>query len=382
MNELPILIAGAGIGGLTTAIALSQRGASCLVFERAPALREAGAGITVQTNAMVVMDALGLAERLTAAGLALRVGDIKGSDGSVLQHMDLSTTAALGPAGVAIHRQRLLEILAEACPAEVRLGAAVSGLTQQDDRVVVQLESGEEVEGAALIGCDGLRSRVRATLHGAEQLRYAGYTTWRGIARGVAVDTVGTTEIWGAGERFGIVPISADEVYWFAVAECPAGGRDEGDVLHALSQRFAGWPTDVHAMLGATTDVLRTDTFDRPRIDRWTEGRVTLLGDAAHPMTPNLGQGAGQAIEDAWALADAVATHPDDLPRALQSYAACRRDRANWFVDQSFRMGQLAQLRNPVVRALRNVAFKITPQATMAKSLRRMYTPVPDPRAA
>lgn len=376
-----IIIAGGGIGGLTAAISLQRRGLDVLVLERAPELREAGAGITVQTNAMLVMEALGLSERLTAEGHVLEEGAVTDANGRVLQEMELADALAdIGPPGVAIHRQRLLRALADAYQGPLRLGAAVTGFEQSEEGVRVALADGEVIEGAALVGCDGLHSAVRRGLRGEEPLRYAGYTTWRGIARDVAVESLGTTEIWGAGDRFGIVPIGQGEVYWFAVAACPEGGADGPDVLDELRRRFDGWPDDVGVVLAATVDVLRSDTHDRPPIERWGEGRMTLLGDAAHPMTPNLGQGAGQAIEDAWALACSLTEHSSDIAAGLRAYEDVRRDRANWFVKQSYRMGSMAQLENPLARMLRNTVLKLTPASLTANEMRRMYTPVPDPR--
>ena len=149
----------------------------------------------------------------------------------------------------------------------------------------------------------------------------------------------------------------------------------------AALQRAGVSPEDVDHVLSATSEVLRTDTYDRVPIREWGRGRVTLLGDAAHPMTPNLGQGAGQAVEDAWALAEAVCTH-DEVEHALRSYEDARRTRANWFVTQSYRMGEMAQLKNRVARAFRNAAIKLTPDSVTERSVRRMYTPSPDPRTS
>ena len=375
----PIVLAGAGIGGLTLGIALQRRGLRPLVLERAPEPREAGAGITVQTNAMVVMDALGLADRIQAEGRVLTRGDIRTSRGVILSQMDLATDLAdVGRPGVAIHRRRLLAVLAQAFDGELRCGATVVGFEARPDAVRVRLEGGEEVEAAALVGCDGLHSAVRRALLGEEPLRYAGYTTWRGIAEDVETNDGRTTEIWGAGDRFGLVPIGPRTVYWFAVAEAPAGGTDSDDVLLRLRRRFAGWPPEVDAALRGTTEVLRTDVYDRPPIERWGEGLATLLGDAAHPMTPNLGQGAGQAIEDAWALAAALATQPD-LAAGLRAYESVRRERANDFVRRSYRLGAMAQWRNPIARRLRDLTLWMTPRWVMRRSIRALYTPVPRP---
>lgn len=375
---MPVLIAGGGIGGLSLAIALHARGIEARVFEQADRLRAAGAGITVQTNAMIVLRQLGLDEALLARGARLREGAVVTRGGKVLSRIDFDALPLTAESpGIAIHRERLLACLGEANRCPVQLDARIVGFEQDERGVTAHLADGSRAIGSALVGCDGLRSEVRRAMRGDEPLRYAGYTTWRGVARSAQANLVGSQEIWGEGERFGLVPIGDGEIYWFGVAEAPAGGRDGARPIAELLERFAGWPEPVTSVVAATdpADVIRTDVFDRPPIDRWTEGRVTLLGDAAHPMTPNLGQGAGQAIEDAFALADAVSRRPGDLPAALRAYEDCRRDRANGFVLQSQRMGAMAQWKNPVARALRDAALRLTPGSVLRKSVEQMYTP-------
>lgn len=378
MSSDPIIIAGAGIGGLTTAIALARRGFEAVVLERAPEIRASGSGITLQTNAMVVMEELGLAADLRAVGATLEVGSVRTTGGTVLQEMALDVE----PPGLALHRQRLLNVLADHNDAPVRFDAGVVGFGQDDDGVEVELRDGTTIRGAALLGCDGLHSTVRVGLLGDTPLVYAGYTTWRGVCRDGASLDAGTTELWGVGERFGIVPIGQGEVYWFAVADAEPGGEDGPSPTAELLERFAGWMAPVEALLRGTRDedVIRTDTDDRDPIDTWVDGRVGLLGDAAHPMTPNLGQGAGQAIEDALAVANALATADGDVRRGLVAYQQCRLERANWFVKQSRRMGRVAHWTNPVIRAVRNLGFRLTPASVTRRSVERMYTPVVEPR--
>ncbi len=378
-DETPIIIAGGGIGGLTTAIALQRHDIPTLVLERAPKVRASGSGITIQTNAMIVMEELGIADDLRREGAVLSGGTVRNIDGKVLQQLDLD----IEPSGVAIHRERLLRLLAEHNPAPIRFDAHVVDFHQREDGVDVELADGTRLESRALVGCDGLYSDTRKAMRGEDPLVYAGYTTWRGVCKADVGEKVGreSTEIWGAGERFGIVPIGHGETYWFAVAATEAGGNLEPDPTDRLLQRYAGWPDPVETLLRSTRDedVLRTDTFDRDPIDSWTDGRVCLLGDAAHPMTPNLGQGAGQAIEDALALANAVAARPDDLVQAFVDYEQCRIERANWFVKQSRRMGQLGQMSNPVARAMRNLGLRLTPTGMTRRSVARMYDPVVEP---
>lgn len=177
-----IAIAGAGIGGLTAAIALTRRGFDVEVFERAEAIRATGAGITVQANAMRVMQRLGVAGAIRRAGETFASGAIYDERGRVIQSMDLGAVLdRLGATSVALHRQRLIEILYEACEVPVRVGRAVTGFEQDELGVRVCFDDGDAARFDVLVGCDGLHSTIRRALFGDESLRYAGYTTWRGI---------------------------------------------------------------------------------------------------------------------------------------------------------------------------------------------------------
>ena len=169
-------------------------------------------------------------------------------------------------------------------------------------------------------------------------------------------------ESWGRGERFGFCPIGFGEVYWFAVANRPAGGRDGADSLGALLDRFRTWHAPIPALLRATdpADVLRTDIHDRPPVRSWTRGRVALLGDAAHPMTPNLGQGGCQAVEDAVALALLLSASRDHV-RAFRHYERIRLKRANRMVEAARRIGRVGQASTVVGTWLRDAMFRAVP---------------------
>jgi 2-polyprenyl-6-methoxyphenol hydroxylase-like FAD-dependent oxidoreductase len=306
-------------------------------------------------------------------------GSVVDVDGRVLQALSLDPVS--GARGVALHRQRLLDELAKACPSRVELSARVIGFEQTHHAVTAKLADGSVREGAALIGCDGLHSNVRRALRGDDPLLYAGYTTWRGVARGVESGVGGTMEVWGTGKRFGVVPIGHEETYWFAVADAEPGGSDSARPLDDLRATFGGWPAPIETVLAATLDaaVIRTDTHDRDPISSWIDGRVALLGDAAHPMTPNLGQGAGQAVEDAVALARALDHWRDDVPEALRRYERCRLERANWFVLQSRRLGQMAHWKSGFARSIRDFLLRWTPDSVTRKSVAKMYFPAIDP---
>ena len=368
-----VAIAGAGIGGLTLAAALVRRGVDVVVLERAT-LSDVGAGITVQPNAMLALRRLGLDAAVAAEGAEIAEAAIVGADGRPLTApIDTAAlAAALGAPPIAIHRARLHRVLRGAA-GSVREGAEVVGYDDAGDAVTVRLADGQRFVADLLVGADGLRSAVRAQLIGDGEPRYAGYTSWRGIAPAGSIDATRTTEAWGRGQRFGVVPIGHGEVYWFATANAPPGGRDD-DPRRALEQRFAGWHPPIAALLAATPAdrILRTDISDRPPLSRWHRGRVVLLGDAAHPMTPNLGQGGCQAIEDAVVLDECLAT--GDLAAALPAYQARRIRRTSDIVTASRRIGAVAQWQNPAACFLRSALLRATPASAALRSARRLQT--------
>lgn len=373
-----VLIAGGGIGGLTLGVGLRRAGFSVRVFERAASLRPVGAGITMQTNAILAFRKIGLDTAVAAAGHVMQRGSILDWRGRSLGTMLVSEMAAeLGAPMIAIHRAQLQEVLQEALgPEPLTLGTKVVGFREEPDGVVARLSDGTEARGDLLVGADGLRSTVRAQLLGDGEPRYAGYTSWRGVCDEPTVaNPTSTTESWGRGLRFGVVPIGQGRTYWFATANVPPGGIDAPDAHAELLSRFGNWHAPIRDLIEKTpaSAIFRTDIHDRPPVQSWARGRVVLLGDAAHPMTPNLGQGGGQAVEDAVVLARCLTSEPD-VPAALARYQALRIPRANGFVRQSRQLGQLGQWENPLACWVRDRLFQAVPDSSVRKSLRRVLT--------
>jgi 2-polyprenyl-6-methoxyphenol hydroxylase-like FAD-dependent oxidoreductase len=370
-----VLIAGAGIGGLTLACALRHAGLTATVFERADALKWVGAGIIVQMNAAVALRRIGLSDAVAAAGASPTDSAILQPSGAAITRLPVQKLQQeLGLPMTCLHRARLQAVLLEHAGAEhVQLGRAVTGFKDDGQGVTVTLSDGSTVKGDVLVGADGLRSAVRSGLLGDAPLRYSGYTSWRGVSPEVPSAQPGhVSETWGRGARFGVVPIGFGKVYWFATLNAPAGGHDAPGTTRArLQSLFGHWHAPIGELLAATPEdaVVRTDIHDRPPVARWSRGRVTLLGDAAHPMTPNLGQGGCQAIEDAVVLAECLA-RGSAVDAALAEYESRRRERANQIVDRSWRMGQLAQLESPTGRFLRDSLFRLVPVSLAARGVR------------
>jgi 2-polyprenyl-6-methoxyphenol hydroxylase-like FAD-dependent oxidoreductase len=371
-----VAIVGGGIGGLTLAIAVRRRGVPVTVLERAAELRPVGAGLGLAPNAVAALGRIGLSSQIVDAGAIIRRTAILTEHGDALgSELQVDRMSGdLGAPSIALHRMRLHDVLLGAlAPGVVRLGFAVTGFERRGERVVVVGSSGDKVECDLLVGADGLHSSIRAQLFRDGAPRYAGYTSWRGVTpSGLIVPPPRMSESWGRGERFGIVDIGFGEIYWFAVATAAPGGVD-GDVRRELLARFANWHPPIRALIEATPAdrILRTDISDRDPIERWHQGPVVLLGDAAHPMTPNLGQGAGQAIEDAVVFDQCLATEPT-IEAALVRYEARRIARANSIVVASRRVGAVAQWQHPAAVWLRNTGMRLTPPSIAYKQARRL----------
>jgi 2-polyprenyl-6-methoxyphenol hydroxylase-like FAD-dependent oxidoreductase len=371
----PILIAGGGIGGLTAGIALRQAGFQVRVFERASEIREVGAGLTIQSNAILALRHIGLDRAVAESGRVLSAGSVRRPDGKVLSRGDLEEVGrAVGAPAVAIHRGTLQRLLVEALGGDViETGREAAGYEEHAQGVSLRFRDGSRVDGALLIGADGLRSAVRARMLGDGEPLYSGYTCWRGVTAEGGPALEESTETWGSGRRFGTVPIERDRVYWFATLNAPAGGRDEpGKVRSRLQETFAGWHPPITDVLAATPEeaILRNDILHRLPTSRWVEGRTALLGDAAHPMTPNLGQGACQAIEDAVILADCLARDTDPAAALLQ-YQARRKARVDAVVLAALRLGRLAQMESAPARWFRDRLLTLTPASVARRQFVR-----------
>jgi 2-polyprenyl-6-methoxyphenol hydroxylase-like FAD-dependent oxidoreductase len=369
MNGLEVLIAGGGIGGLAAAIALRNAGNKVQVFERAPKITEVGAGLSLWANATRALEQLGLGRAVEELSTPSMSGGTFTWDGRLLVGMTNEVLDKRFPRAVIVfHRADLIEALErELGSGVIRCGAGCTGFEQDAHGVTITLEGGERVKGDLLVGADGIKSVVRRTLGRPSELRYAGYTAWRGVVRLDRSGLPSDGSFWGLyigrGAQVGIVPVSGGRVYWFATANVPAGERSGPNGHHGdLAKALEGWAEPIHRIIRATPEeaVLRNDIFDLEPIRDWSEGRVTLLGDAAHATTPNMGQGACMALEDAVVLARSL-SEASDIPEGLRRYAARRAPRTNRVVSQSRSIGRVLQLQNPLLCWLRDRALSMVP---------------------
>jgi 2-polyprenyl-6-methoxyphenol hydroxylase-like FAD-dependent oxidoreductase len=359
------LIAGAGIAGLTSAIALRERGIEATVLERAGAPQEIQVGgcIHMWHNGMRGLQRIGVGDRLLElAGDAAVVdrAEFRTASGRLMYGWSVrEIERQVGSPTFGVRRPDLHRVLLDAVEdGVVRFGETCEGFEQDGEGVTARLASGGEERGDVLIGADGMRSALRAELPGATEPRYAGYVSWQAIAHvGTDVVPVGLFRVlWGRGARFLFYRIGPEEVYWEGTFAAPAGGGEPVEQRRqAVLERFRGWSAPVETIVGATEGgaITRADMYDRPTSKQWGTGRVTLIGDAAHAMTNALGQGANQAIEDAVVLAGRLADGADPA-NGLRAYEAERIPRTTKFASMSWSLARASRLHNPLACAARN----------------------------
>ncbi|MBF5002401.1 FAD-dependent monooxygenase [Nocardia sp. BSTN01] len=362
------LIAGGGIGGLAAAVALRRVGISSTVFERADHIRDGGAGLHIWSNGMLALAHLGLADAVREIAPAQSVAQFLTWRGGVLGRWPIgSFEQKYGQPTVAISRAALHGVLAGALPdVEIRTAARVTGYRDEGNCVAVEFADGTQARGDILIGADGVGSAVRAALLNDGPPRYNGYIAWRGhsLMHHNLIPTGTFAALFGPGTRFTYYDIAPGVVHWMSVANGPAGGRDNGsarDVAAMLADRHRGWVDPVPDILAASEpdSIVRGDVVDRPPSKKWGDGRVTLLGDAAHAITFNVGQGACQAIEDAAVLAQQLA-RTDDPVVALRAYEAERYPRTASMQRMAYWIGRLGAVRGAPAVAAREVLMKAT----------------------
>jgi 2-polyprenyl-6-methoxyphenol hydroxylase-like FAD-dependent oxidoreductase len=369
-------IVGGGIGGVAAALALHRVGIEAVVYERAPQLREVGAGMMLWPNATRVLRGLGLLEDVLARSGSSTHFLVRARSGAVLMNIALGEFKV--PA-ICIRRSDLLAILLSGLPPQsIRLGHTLNKLEQSNHDVTIRFADGLAAKHDVVIGADGIRSRVRSQLFGWSEPVYRGYTVWRGVAPydGDAILPGSNSETWGVGKRFGILNTGPGKFTWYAAANAPpdhvdaAGGRKR-----ELLEAFSGWHEPVGDLIEATDDneIMKNGAYDVVPLRRWGEGRVTLLGDAAHACTPNLGQGGGMALEDAAVLAKCFEQGTAPVI-ALRRYENLRRQRTRHIQQRSRLMGEIGQWESRVVVAGRRVVTSLLPAKIFEHNLRRVYS--------
>lgn len=375
--------AGAGIGGLTSALALARRGITVTIVDQAAELGEVGAGLQLGPNAVKVLAALGLEAELKAISFAPEAAEVRGrNSGKLLLRNPLGAAASRrwGAPYLQVHRADLQSILLEAvrqrAEISLRLGVKACGVEVSDTSAALLLEDGSRIAGDVLVGCDGVRSTVRETLFGPEAPRFTGQVAWRGVVpaerlpRGLVPPTAG---VWtGEGKHFVHYYLRGGALVNFVgVVERDwrkEGWSEPGDPAE-LQADFAGWPEPVASLCRNVDQPFRWALYGRAPLPQWSKGRATLLGDACHPMLPFLAQGAAMAIEDAAVLAHKLTTLSDPTA-ALAAYERERKPRTSKVQAWSARNAHLFHLSEPMAAAAFNAAKlvdRVTPGGAAAR---------------
>ncbi len=343
MRTPKVLIAGGGIGGLATALTLLQHGFEVAVYEQSSELREVGAGIQISPNGNRVLDHLGVLAKLQSLSSPTQGKEIRlWNTGQMWKLFDLGQAAIdkYGFPYMTVFRPHLLQVLADAVnaidPQAIHLNARCQRVTQTDDSVTLHLEDGSAATGDVLIGADGLHSKIRSALFGVQAPDFSGMVAWRALipmhtlpphmARPIATNWV------GPGGHVVHYPVNGGEVMNFVgILEgntWPSAPWSTPGTVQACHDAFQGWHEDVHAMISHAPAFSKWALCGKPALPRWSQGRVTLLGDACHPTLPFLAQGAVFTLEDAIVLQRCLRHHSHDVVHALQRYESARLERA------------------------------------------------------
>ncbi len=370
-------IIGGGIGGLTTAIALQQEGIQVEIFEAAPEFKKVGAGIVIAINSMQLYQRLGMTKKMLKAGNPIKSMEITNAKLGCLKRSDMTYFENIyNLSNVAIHRADLHKILlSKLLGAPMQMGKKLKTLQQKDGLIDLEFEDGTNHQTDLLIGADGVHSAVRRAIFPEAKERSAKQICWRGITNfDLGKEQAhNVREAWGCDERFGIVPIGENQVYWFACAGYKKDSKKEfeGKSIESVFKKF-------HPLIGEiirstpSEVIITADLGDLKPIPTWHQGNICLMGDAAHATTPNMGQGANQAIESAWVLSDCLSNKKDRL-KAFEKYQKIRQSKANMVVNTSWKVGKIAHVSNPILAKLRNALFYATPDFLARTQMKKLF---------
>lgn len=378
------LIVGGGIAGLTAAIALQKEGFDVKVLERSGKIRNVGAGLGLGANAWRGLKLLGITKALGEKCEPLQKVKFLTPDGKAISILDLKgLNEKYGGAYFAVRRADLHKCLVRQLkPDTLHLGKKIVSFDQDETGVRIYTQEGETFEGKALIAADGLHSAIRRLCLPRAKLRYAGYTCWRAVVkRPVDTDLQGEfIETWGRKGRMGLVPLKDDQIYWYACVNAPTPNSAFNDfTTRDLLHLFGDYHSPIPEIIKETGDekLIWGDIFDMKPKHRFAFHKVLLIGDAAHATTPNIGQGAGQAIEDALVLSQVVKHHlsqnKDGIEEAFLQFEQIRRTKTKKIISFSWQVGKVAQLDHPVLIGMRNVLMGMLPSFFLEKQFDKVF---------
>ena len=374
-KNMTVEIIGAGISGLTTAIALEKKGFKPRIYEQAKSLKPVGAGIILASNAMQVYRCLGLEQQIMSQGIPLNALNITDGKLKVISKVDLNYfKQKYNLQSLAIHRGKLQQVLLDNLKhTEICLHHQLKNITKHRAGYRLDFEDGQSVNSALLIGADGIYSKVRETLFPKSKIRNMKQVCWRGVTK-FELPSVYKNELneaWGQGDRFAFVQFSQDQIYWYAVKSFKQSEKEFSE--ENLNLYFKKYPPVVQEIIKATpAQTIHTTVMeDLKPIKNWHDKFSCLIGDAAHATTPNMGQGACQSIEDAYILAECLSKQ-NNL-NAFKTYQKLRMPKAHQVVKQSWQIGKISHWENPVGIALRNTLIKLIPDKLNQVRLEKLF---------
>ncbi|MVM41265.1 monooxygenase [Spirosoma sp. HMF3257] len=363
--------------GLTTALALKKIGIQATVFEAAPTIKPLGAGLALAANAIKAFQRLGIGDAVVQAGRLLDAFSIYDQHGQIITHTDSrAVSQKYGLDNFSIHRAALHQVLMDHLgKGVVQTGKRDIGMQQKSDKVSIQFDDGTTHETNYLLVADGIHSPIRKQLVPQSKPRYAGYTCWRAVVDATGLTLSEASETWGPKGRFGVVPLANNQLYWFATQTAPANDSRMSQMTTSdLLKQFGSYHSPIPDILSRTPDnaLIWSDICDLKPLKTYAFDNIVLLGDAAHATTPNMGQGACQAIEDAVVLADELARE-GRVSDAFQRFEQRRLKRTHTIIETSRRLGTVAQLDNRLLATLRNGLFRMLPASVNERQLEMLY---------
>lgn len=368
-----VTIIGGGIGGLTTALVLKRAGIPFVLYEAAPAIKSVGAGIIIANNALQVFRELGIHEEIYRQGNLVDKMIITKADFAPLSEISLQRFEALyGLQNHAIHRSDLYDILARAVgPEHIRINKRLDRIEHEGDVYRLAFADGSVIRSEYVIGADGIKSQVRQQLFPGSVYRDARQICWRGVTGYQLPERYRheVIEAWHKGRRVGFVQTGKDKVYWYLVIntrqEIPGAGPEAyiADFHPLVGELVAATPKDT---------LIKAPIYDLKPIPAWSKDKVCLVGDAAHATTPNLGQGACQAVEDAYVLGELLKQY--NMVDAFKKYPELRRAKAQYVVKTSRQLGVVSHLENRAGMGIRNFILKyLTPASINVRQMARLF---------
>ena len=365
-----IAIIGGGIAGLTFAHCLSKEKYDINIFEKKKVFGEVGAAISVFPNALDVIDKIGLLDPILQTSGKFENVFLKTKNGQILSKSSPKSDYPV----ICIHRKDLHNVLLSGLKAELNTDKSLSHLTYlENEQIEITFNDGSKYIFDAVIGADGINSAVRKQIINDKDPIYRGYNIWRGVVK-TKFDVGYASETYGKGQRVGIVPIK-DGVYgWWATCNEDFLEKDEPEgTKEKLKRIFGNWHEPIPELIENTEKIIKNSLCDRIPKKGWTKGNVTLIGDAAHPSTPNLGQGGCMAIEGAYLLASSINKH-GLCPKAYEVYEKYQFPRSKKIINESLKIGKIGQIKNPILILIRNTFFKLIPSRVAMKMIEKYFS--------